>query len=195
MSERDQFEAWFSEDGKYPHAVKRSGEGYRLAAANSQWEAWQASREAIKDEQPASERFMCVPAADLYELMHKGGEAYSYTSSASDAAYWVKEGYTVREYVKLERLQEAFDQPVTDSWIACADRMPELGKEVLVYRPDAPESGDPQIRLAIRNDRRPHGFSCYCIPTHWMPLPAPPSNHPIDTTSQQYEALSKGESK
>ncbi|WP_394372236.1 DUF551 domain-containing protein [Franconibacter helveticus] len=46
----------------------------------------------------------------------------------------------------------------------------------------------------MRNDRRPHGFSCYCIPTHWMPLPTPPSNHPIDTTSQQYEALSKGES-
>ncbi len=51
MSEREQFEAWFSDGGKYPHAVERSGEGYVFAAANSQWEAWQASREALKAEQ------------------------------------------------------------------------------------------------------------------------------------------------
>jgi len=49
MSERESFEAWFSEDGKYPHAVKRSGEGYLFAAANSQWEAWQARREALQE--------------------------------------------------------------------------------------------------------------------------------------------------
>lgn len=51
MSEREQFEAWFSDDGKYPHAVERSGNGYFFADANIQWEVWQASREALKAEQ------------------------------------------------------------------------------------------------------------------------------------------------
>lgn len=120
MSERESFEVWWKKEMAYCYTSESE---YYAALA-----AWQASREALKAEQPASEGFMCVPVADLYELMHKGGEAYSYTSSASDAVYWVKEGYTVREYVLLDRLQDAI-------------------------------------------------------------------NHPIDTTSQQYEALSKGESK
>jgi hypothetical protein len=38
--ERAAFEAWFSEDGKWPAAVRRSGEGYSLAAAQSAWVAW-----------------------------------------------------------------------------------------------------------------------------------------------------------
>ena len=138
MSERDRFEAWFSEDGKYPHAVKRSGEGYLLAAANSQWEAWQASREALKDEQ------------------------------------------------------------VCDGWIACAHRMPNEGDLVTVcdhgidVYPAVFSNGEfyeYSDRIIIEESTRMSN------PTHWMPLPAPPSYHPIDTASQQYEALSKGESK
>lgn len=133
MSERDQFEVWWEEwFGEAPMSGwdnLRTDSGYSAEEIDIQWEAWigRASREALKAEQ-GGDGFMLVPVADLYELLHKGGEAYSYTSSASDAVYWVKEGYTVREYVLLDRLQDAM-------------------------------------------------------------------NHPIDTTSQQYEALSKGESK
>ncbi|WP_175612156.1 hypothetical protein [Cronobacter sakazakii] len=51
--------------------------------------------------------FECTPVADLYELLTKCGECYGYTTSAKVAADWIKEGYSAREYVKLDRLQEA----------------------------------------------------------------------------------------
>ena len=54
-----------------------------------------------------SDGFECTPVADLYELMTKCGECYDYTTSAKVATDWIKEGYSAREYVKLDRLQEA----------------------------------------------------------------------------------------
>lgn len=41
--ERDAFEAWFSEDGKWPEAVRRNGDAYMLASAQHAWTAWQAA--------------------------------------------------------------------------------------------------------------------------------------------------------
>lgn len=40
---RAAFDAWFSDGGKWPAAVQRSGDGYLLAAAQSAWTAWQAA--------------------------------------------------------------------------------------------------------------------------------------------------------
>lgn len=37
---RDSFEAWASDAYKWPNAVERSGEGYRLMQTQSSWEAW-----------------------------------------------------------------------------------------------------------------------------------------------------------
>ncbi|WP_208091747.1 hypothetical protein [Cronobacter turicensis] len=54
-----------------------------------------------------SEGFECTPVADLYELLTKCGECYDYTKSAKVAAAWIRDGYSAREYVKLDRLQEA----------------------------------------------------------------------------------------
>ncbi|WP_199785130.1 hypothetical protein [Cronobacter sakazakii] len=72
-----------------------------------------------------SEGFECTPVADLYELLTKCGECYDYTTSAKVAADWIKEGYSAREYVKLDRLQEAMAQGSDgdgDGWIPCSDR-------------------------------------------------------------------------
>lgn len=42
---REAFEAWFSDDGKYPRACERSCEGgYVLAHAADAWRAWQAAQ-------------------------------------------------------------------------------------------------------------------------------------------------------
>ena len=42
---RTAFEAWFSDDGKYPRACERSREGgYVLAHAADAWHAWQAAQ-------------------------------------------------------------------------------------------------------------------------------------------------------
>ncbi|ENF2602723.1 DUF551 domain-containing protein [Escherichia coli] len=67
--------------------------------------------------------------------------------------------------------------PVTpDGWISCSEQMPSAGEQVLAYRPDAPESNDPLIKMAtyVGGSVHGHGFDCYCKPTHWMPLPAAP---------------------
>ncbi|ENS0169211.1 DUF551 domain-containing protein [Citrobacter freundii] len=69
------------------------------------------------------------------------------------------------------------NSPVTpDGWVACVERMPSAGEQVLAYRPDAPESNDPLIKMAtyVGGSAHGHGFDCYCKPTHWMPLPAAP---------------------
>ncbi|HCO5721065.1 TPA: ead/Ea22-like family protein [Escherichia coli] len=69
------------------------------------------------------------------------------------------------------------NSPVTpDGWISCSEQMPSAGEQVLAYRPDAPESNDPLIKMAtyVGGSAHGHGFNCYCKPTHWMPLPAAP---------------------
>lgn len=65
---------------------------------------------------------------------------------------------------------------IPDGWVACSERMPSAGEQVLAYRPDAPESNDPLIKMAtyVGWSAHGHGFDCYCKPTHWMPLPAAP---------------------
>jgi hypothetical protein len=37
---RADFEHWFSDEGKWPQAVQRSGDGYSLAQAQSSWTTW-----------------------------------------------------------------------------------------------------------------------------------------------------------
>ncbi len=44
---RAEFEHWFSDEGQWPQAVQRSGEGYSLAQAQSSWSAWQAATAAM----------------------------------------------------------------------------------------------------------------------------------------------------
>ncbi|HHW8778704.1 DUF551 domain-containing protein [Salmonella enterica] len=69
------------------------------------------------------------------------------------------------------------NSPVTpDGWISCSEQMPSAGEQVLAYRPDAPESNDPLIKMAtyVGGSAHGHGFDCYCKPTHWMPMPAAP---------------------
>tara|TARA_R100001039_G_C1831136_1_gene95073 strand:- start:907 stop:1206 length:300 start_codon:yes stop_codon:yes gene_type:complete len=43
MSQRERFEHWFSDQGKWPQAVERSGEGYKLMQADDAWRTWQAA--------------------------------------------------------------------------------------------------------------------------------------------------------
>lgn len=57
---RKQFEAWFSNDGKYPEAVDKSGGDYLLTSACAAWEAWQASRATVEIELPELEKWRSV---------------------------------------------------------------------------------------------------------------------------------------
>ncbi len=40
--EREEFEAWFSDEWQHSKAVERDAFGYKMAAAQNAWTAWQA---------------------------------------------------------------------------------------------------------------------------------------------------------
>lgn len=79
LPERDAFEQWFSNGGKYPPAVQRSGEGYALAAAQAAWNAWKAGA--------AAEREWCARIAET----PVSGEQDDITMAAKDRiAAWIR---------------------------------------------------------------------------------------------------------
>ena len=80
------------------------------------------------------------------------------------------------------KLADCNSPVIQDGWVACVERMPSAGEQVLAYRPDAPESNDPLIKMAtyVGGSAHGHGFDCYCKPTHWMPLPAAPKQGSIN---------------
>jgi len=132
MSERDQFEAWACKI--YDTRLLKGNDGNYLGQVLQQmWEAWQASREALKAEQEGS-------------------------------------------------------------WIACRERMPDDNPEIEVL---ACFTGGDISTLYYSDGGWDDAYGICPIRqdvTHWQPLPAPPSQpHTIDTTSQQYETLAKGE--
>ncbi|MGV4148134.1 DUF551 domain-containing protein [Citrobacter freundii] len=82
----------------------------------------------------------------------------------------------IRKGPDMPTVQGGNSPVIPDGWVACVERMPSAGEKVLAYRPDAPESNDPLIKMAtyVGGSAHGHGFDCYCKPTHWMPLPAAP---------------------
>lgn len=44
MSEREQFEAWASDNNEWPQCIERSGDSYKLMQTKLKWEAWRAAR-------------------------------------------------------------------------------------------------------------------------------------------------------
>jgi len=49
---RTAFEAWFSDNGKWPRAIERSGSEYRLMTAQAAWQAFQAGCASTKKISP-----------------------------------------------------------------------------------------------------------------------------------------------
>ncbi|MDT3535638.1 DUF551 domain-containing protein [Cronobacter malonaticus] len=127
-----------------------------------------------------SDGFECTPVADLYELLTKCGECYDYTTSAKVAADWIKEGYSAREYVKLDRLQEAMTQGSAgegDGWIPCSERMP-VEKDIVLVVDDGYFVCEAQYRegdffSAVRGNNEFFETTCRDV-EFWQPLPEPP---------------------
>lgn len=46
MTSREEFEAWVTDESKWPAAAQRTGDTYRLMTTQQQWIAWQAARAA-----------------------------------------------------------------------------------------------------------------------------------------------------
>ncbi|WP_235047520.1 DUF551 domain-containing protein [Cronobacter sakazakii] len=124
--------------------------------------------------------FECTPVADLYELLTKCGECYDYTTSAKVAADWIKEGYSAREYVKLDRLQEAMtlgSSGEADGWIPCSERLP-VEKDIVLVVDDGYFVCEAQYRggdffSAVRGNNEFFETTCRDV-EFWQPLPEPP---------------------
>jgi hypothetical protein len=52
MDQRERFEAVFSSNGRFPDAIERDGETYRLGYAKTAWYWWKAAISSI--DQPAT---------------------------------------------------------------------------------------------------------------------------------------------
>ena len=68
------------------------------------------------------------------------------------------------------------------AWVPVAERLPEEGQAVVLYRPLAHLTQDPDICIGWNTGRKnespqgvKHTFDCWCHPTHWLPLPVTPN--------------------
>lgn len=99
VPERAAFETWFSEDGKWPASVRRSGDGYMLAAAQSAWTAWQAATsKAIKAREVSHVAFeLCEFIEDIADKptdsqeveRFKAGQRYAAKSIRKSLGIWL----------------------------------------------------------------------------------------------------------
>ncbi|MGA4550403.1 hypothetical protein [Enterobacter hormaechei] len=68
------------------------------------------------------------PVADLYGLTSPTGSETSFTFDAVEARDFFHGGWSVQEYVELERYQQACagnSPAIPDGWVVCSERMPE----------------------------------------------------------------------
>lgn len=146
------------------------------------------------------------PVADLYSLTSPTGGETSFTFDAVEARDFIDGGWSCQEYVELGRFQEAMLQNgnspaqsdccpaqnciapalggnspvIADGWVACSERMPEVGAKVLCF----PVNDEPihatyngqvwlqDISWSVSDEPIDNVISCNV--THWMPLPAAP---------------------
>lgn len=110
------------------------------------------------------------------ESIKSGDYPDGWQSKASNAAHEYAQNISAAMLQSFGNSEQLNSPVIQDGWVACVERMPSAGEQVLAYRPDAPESNDPLIKMAtyVGGSAHGHGFDCYCKPTHWMPLPAAP---------------------
>ncbi|WP_409249730.1 DUF551 domain-containing protein [Enterobacter hormaechei] len=119
------------------------------------------------------------PVADLYGLTSPTGSETSFTFDAVEARDFFHGGWSVQEYVELERYQQACagnSPAIPDGWVACSERMPEDGEKVLT-------SFRGGMRTAVCKVIDVLGHKIFVdeltlfngVPAdHWQPLPAVP---------------------
>ncbi|MEC5371923.1 DUF551 domain-containing protein [Pseudocitrobacter sp. MW920760] len=146
-----------------------------LRISDRDHEAWHKAKQGIADCRAAmlnhseNERDMVELVRTAYKLPPN--------SFTNDDLEMMAHGNNPQSNAYRELLAFRRNSPVIpDGWVKCSERMPSAGEQVLAYRPDAPESNDPLIKMAtyVGGSAHGHGFDCYCKPTHWMPLPAAP---------------------
>lgn len=149
--------------------IDQSNLDYLKSGADA--DVWPASRKEMGDVllyRSATPAPVSVPAA--MEMDDDFDSAFEHGKAVGWNAY---RAAMLQSFGNSEQLNSPVIQ---DGWVACVERMPSAGEQVLAYRPDAPESNDPLIKMAtyVGGSAHGHGFDCYSKPTHWMLLPAAP---------------------
>ncbi len=197
MSNREQFDAWGMSDTDLRITLECQ------TYADIAWMAWQASREALKAEQEYPDKLPCPVLLEPGMRFGKGVQTRSMLGALQRRAEYYAELEEMTPDQRAEQdeaIQELRNMlKPADAWIACSERMPQdvedadgnaFGSLVLYEAGKEPNGG---FNIGVWNNTYLRKWWRGYI-THWMPLPAPPSQpHPIDTTSQQYETLAKGE--
>ena len=159
--------AWLWSHRKHPSEVSLVRPEDDERAEGAHWSGW--SCQALYAAQPASAAMKDHQIRELVNELRDIAVEYHGTQQLRER---------IARTIRAAMLQGADgNSPVIpDGWVACVERMPSAGEQVLAYRPDAPESNDPLIKMAtyVGGSAHGHGFDCYCKPTHWMPLPAAP---------------------
>ena len=159
--------AWLWSHRKHPSEVSLVKPEDDERAEGAHWSGW--SCQALYAAQPASAAMKDHQIRELVNELRDIAVEYHGTQQLRER---------IARTIRAAMLQGADgNSPVIpDGWVACVERMPSAGEQVLAYRPDAPESNDPLIKMAtyVGGSAHGHGFDCYCKPTHWMPLPAAP---------------------
>ncbi len=77
--ERAAFEEWQSDAGRWPKAVERDGEGYKLAASQAAWTAWRAGWVRARNAE-------CERCAALVEPKNDPSDWTEYAHACADLA-------------------------------------------------------------------------------------------------------------
>jgi len=102
-----------------------------------------------------------------YVVLHENGDGLRALRYGEPWREMPGDGLILALVRKIEELGE---------WVSVCEHLPEAGDLVLVYRPDAPDVGDPVVRTAFfgKHGRSgKHGFNCYVQPSHWRPVVLP----------------------
>ena len=121
------------------------------------------------------------PVADLYGITSPTGSETTFTFDASEASSFAKSGWTVQEYVELERYQQSVtgnSPEVPDCWIPVSERMPEDEQEVIVHN----KLGCRYVSYFDEHSglffdmKGGNQVNCieHILVTHWMPSPSEP---------------------
>ena len=128
--------------------------------------------EPVSNSDELPEKFK--PVADLYEVTVPSGRSTTFTKDAAEASDCRVMGWSVQEYVKLERYQEALvgNSPETpDGWIPVSERMPDKLIPVMVMYEDG------EMWSAMWNGNSWDDGTEYPDPhevTHWREMPSAP---------------------